>query len=85
MKSRTWTNSRDAAGLYWGLGCADYHGAETRQLSDYGEKAGRMASRKTFQQSVVQLGVATEALNRHWYERTTGHVVKTSRAGSGIR
>ena len=25
---------------------------------------------------IVQLGVATEALNRHWYERTTGKVIK---------
>jgi predicted phage-related endonuclease len=25
---------------------------------------------------IVQLGVATEALNRHWYERTTGQVIK---------
>ena len=25
---------------------------------------------------LVQLGLATEALNRRWYERTTGHVIK---------
>src|SRR5205807_136904 len=25
---------------------------------------------------IVQLGVATEPLNRHWYERTTGQVIK---------
>jgi len=25
---------------------------------------------------IVQLGVATEPLNRHWYERTTGQLVK---------
>src|SRR5262245_14553784 len=25
---------------------------------------------------LVQLGLATEPLNRRWYERTTGHVIK---------
>jgi predicted phage-related endonuclease len=25
---------------------------------------------------IVQLGVVTESLNRRWYERTTGHIVK---------
>ena len=42
-----------------------------------GGKNGARPSRRTCPAiCIVQLGLATEPLNRHWYERTTGQVVK---------
>ena len=40
-------------------------------------EARRERSRKTYSGNlIVQLGLATEHLNRQWYERTTGQVIK---------
>src|ERR1700720_4030282 len=40
------------------------------------EKRGRIEPEDLSGNLIVQLGVVTEPLNRHWYERNTGHVLK---------
>jgi predicted phage-related endonuclease len=40
------------------------------------EKRGEVEPKDLSNDLVVQLGLATEALNREWYERYTGHIVK---------
>jgi predicted phage-related endonuclease len=40
------------------------------------EKRGAVAPQDYSTNLVVQLGVATEPLNRRWFERTTGQVIK---------
>jgi predicted phage-related endonuclease len=40
------------------------------------EKRGEAAPEDLSGNLIVQLGVATEALNRHWYERNTGQTVE---------
>jgi predicted phage-related endonuclease len=40
------------------------------------EKRGEVEPEDLSGNLIVQLGVVTEALNRHWYERNTGHVIK---------
>ncbi len=39
------------------------------------EKRGEINSEDLSDNLIVQLGTATEPLNRHWYERNTGQVV----------
>jgi YqaJ-like viral recombinase domain len=48
---------------------------ETALLRLWREKRGEAEPMDLSANLVVQLGVATEALNRHWYERNTGPVV----------
>jgi predicted phage-related endonuclease len=40
------------------------------------EKRGELEPEDLSGNLTVQLGVVTEALNRHWYERNSGHVIK---------
>jgi predicted phage-related endonuclease len=40
------------------------------------EKRGELEPRDLSAELIVQLGVVTEDLNRHWYERNTGRVIK---------
>ena len=40
------------------------------------EKRGEMDPEDLSRDLIVQLGLATEQLNRQWYERTTGQVIK---------
>src|ERR1700720_492481 len=40
------------------------------------EKRGRIEPEDLSGNLIVQLGVVTEPLNRHWYERNTGHALK---------
>jgi predicted phage-related endonuclease len=40
------------------------------------EKRGEAEPEDLSGNLIVQLGVATEDLNRHWYERNTGHAIK---------
>ncbi len=39
------------------------------------EKRGEVEPEDLSANLIVQLGTVTEALNRHWYERHSGHVV----------
>ena len=48
---------------------------EAALLRLWREKRGEAQPEDLSGHLVVQLGVATEALNRHWYERNTGQVV----------
>ncbi len=51
--------------------------ARTRQPSfSSGGKSGRNRTRGLSGNLIVQLGVATEPLNRHWFERNTGQTLK---------
>jgi predicted phage-related endonuclease len=40
------------------------------------EKRGEAEPEDLSGNLIVQLGVVTEALNRHWYERNTGHIIR---------
>src|SRR5712691_2464419 len=40
------------------------------------EKRGEIEPEDLSGNLIVQLGVATEELNRHWFERNTGHILK---------
>src|SRR6516164_659416 len=40
------------------------------------EKRGEVEPQDLSDNLIVQLGLVTEALNRHWYERNTGQVVE---------
>jgi predicted phage-related endonuclease len=40
------------------------------------EKRGEIEPEDLSGNLIVQLGVVTEALNRHWYERNTGHTIE---------
>ena len=39
-------------------------------------ETGRGGAGGPLRQLIIQLGLATEALNRHWYERNTGQTVE---------
>ena len=59
---------------------------EAALLRLWREKRGEAEPEDLSGNLIVQLGVATEPLNRLWYERTTGQVDhRTSRAGFAIR
>ncbi len=45
------------------------------------EKRGETAPQDFSQNLIVQLGTATEELNRVWYQRSTGQTSRTSRSG----
>jgi hypothetical protein len=48
-----------------------------RRFFGCGERSGAEAAPQDYSGNLlVQLGLATERLNRHWYERTTGEVIK---------
>ena len=51
-------------------------GDEAALLRLWREKRGEAEPEDLSGNLIVQLGFATEHLNRQWYERTTGHVVK---------
>jgi hypothetical protein len=49
------------------------------------EKRGEVEPMDLSDNLVVQLGIVTEALNRSWYERDTGHSVTDSQRWSSIQ
>jgi predicted phage-related endonuclease len=49
---------------------------ETALLRLWREKRGEVEPEDLSANLIVQLGVVTEALNRHWYERNTGRAIK---------
>jgi predicted phage-related endonuclease len=51
-------------------------GDEAALLRLWREKRGEAEPEDLSGNLIVQLGLATEHLNRHWYERTTGSVIK---------
>ena len=52
-------------------------GTDEAPWSASGRRSGAKSSRRTSPSNlIVQLGLVTEALNRHWFERTTGQTVE---------
>jgi predicted phage-related endonuclease len=51
-------------------------GDEARLLRLWREKRGEVEPEDLSDNLIVQLGTVTEELNRRWYERNTGHVIK---------
>src|SRR5260370_29461255 len=49
---------------------------ENALLRLWREKRGEVEPEDLSGNLIVQLGVVTEHLNRHWYERNTGHALK---------
>src|SRR5215212_7299385 len=49
---------------------------ETALLRLWREKRDEVEPEDLSGNLIVQLGTVTEQLNRHWYERSTGHVIK---------
>jgi predicted phage-related endonuclease len=49
---------------------------EARLLQLWREKRGEIEPEDLSNNLIVQLGAATEDLNRRWYERNTGHAIK---------
>ena len=49
---------------------------ETALLRLWREKRGEVAPEDLSGNLIVQLGVVTEPLNRHWFERNTGRLIK---------
>ena len=49
------------------------------------EKRGEAEPEDLSGNLIVQLGLVTEALNRHWYKCNTGQTVDASSIGCGIR
>jgi predicted phage-related endonuclease len=58
---------------------------EAALLHLWREKRGEADPEDLSGNLVVQLGAATEELNRSWYERNTGHASPMSSAASNIR
>ena len=58
---------------------------EAALLRLWREKRGEAEPEDLSGNLIVQLGQATEDLNRLWYERNTGQRSKTSNVGSSIR
>jgi hypothetical protein len=48
---------------------------ESRLLQLWQEKRGEIGPEDLSANLLVQLGIATEPLNRHWFERNTGHTL----------
>jgi predicted phage-related endonuclease len=78
MKSTVWTNfPDDRRGFIGGSDARIIMGADGDALLRlWREKRGEAEPQDHSGNLIVQLGVATEPLNRLWYERTTGRVIK---------
>jgi len=78
MKPTVWTNFLDDRRRF--IGGSDARiimGADGEALLRlWREKRGEAEPQDYSGNLIVQLGVATEALNRRWFERTTGQVIK---------
>src|SRR5258705_13155463 len=78
MKSDVWTRSYEGRRSF--IGGSDARvimgSDEAALLRLWREKRGEVEPEDLSGNLIVQLGVATESLNRSWYERNTGHAVK---------
>ena len=77
MKSSVWTKTNENRRAF--VGGSDARiimgDDEAALLRLWREKRGEVDSEDLSGNLIVQLGSVTEELNRHWYERNTGHVV----------
>ena len=78
MKSTMWTNPRGARrGFIGGSDARIVMGSdEAALLRLWREKRGEAEPEDLSGNLIVQLGTVTEPLNRQWYERNTGHLIK---------
>jgi predicted phage-related endonuclease len=78
MKSNAWTESNENRRRF--IGGSDARiimgDDEAALLRLWREKRGEVEPPDYSRNLLVQLGLATEPLNRHWYERTTGEIIK---------
>src|SRR6187549_440756 len=78
VEMRGWmvTDSSDRRSFIGGSDARIVMGAdEAALLRLWREKRGEVEPEDLSNNLVVQLGTATEALNRRWYERNTGQVI----------
>jgi len=54
-------------------------------LVGFGGKARLGGTARILRGLIVQLGVATESLNRRWFEKMTGQVIKGVQSWGGIQ
>src|SRR5436309_5542113 len=75
MKSNVWTKpNADRRAFIGGSDARIIMGHdETALLRLWREKRGEEAPEDLSGNLIVQLGTVTEALNRHWYEQSSGH------------
>ena len=88
MKSDMWTRPDENRRAF--IGGSDARiimGSDEAALAHlWREKRGEAEPEDLSGNLIVQLGLATEALNRHWYERNTGQAgANASSIGCGIR
>jgi len=77
MKSNVWTKYGDRRAFIGGSDARIIMGDdEAALLRLWREKRGEAEPEDLSGNLVVQLGVATEGLNRTWYERNTGHNIR---------
>jgi predicted phage-related endonuclease len=77
MKSRTWLTHETRRAFIGGSDARIIMGEDEAELLRlWREKRGELEPQDLSSNLLVQLGLVTEHLNRQWYERTTGHVVK---------
>src|SRR5882757_4652087 len=77
MKSGVWTKTKeDRRSFIGGSDARIIMGSdETALVRLWREKRGEVEPEDLSGNLIVQLGTATEDLNRCWFERNTGHVV----------
>src|SRR6202166_2427493 len=77
MKSKMWTKSNhDRRSFIGGSDARIIMGSDEGALVRlWREKRGEVESEDLSDNLIVQLGVVTQPLNRHWFERNTGQVL----------
>src|SRR5262245_16620780 len=78
MKSQMWRNSRDGRRAFIGGSDARIIMSEDENslLRLWQEKRGEIEPEDLSDNLIVQLGLATEELNRRWFQRNTGRSLK---------
>ena len=77
MKSNMWANPWSRRAFIGGSDARVIMGTDEAALERlWREKRGEADPPDYSDNLIVQLGVATEPLNRHWYEKTTGQAIK---------
>ena len=78
MKSHLWTGSYESRRAF--IGGSDARiimgNDEAALVRLWREKRGEAEPEDLSGNLIVQLGLVTEVLNRHWYERNTGQAVE---------
>src|SRR5688572_24145227 len=76
MNTRAWTQPGNRRSFIGGSDARIIMGSDEAALVRlWREKRGEIGAEDLSGNLIVQLGTATESLNRSWYERNTGHRV----------